>query len=194
VAILPAIVTVVLVVHLLLVQVQGMSTPPGRVAEAARNQPARFFPEFFLRDLFGWTLALALLVAMAALFPWELGEKADPFAPAPVDIRPEWYFVFLFETLKLVPGGSVAGLEFEAIPILLSGAGAIVLVLVPFLDDDPRRRGRSRLFTGLGVAALAYVIGMTAWGYRSPVPLLIAAGLVGLLGVFAWATQHRQLP
>jgi cytochrome b6 len=193
VAILPALATVVLAVHLVLVQVQGMSTPPGRVEEAARNRPARFFPEFLLRDLFGWTLALAMLAAMAALFPWELGEKADPFAPAPPEIRPEWYFIFLFETLKLVPGGSVAGLEFEAIPILLSGAGVAVLVLVPFLDGDPRRRGRSRLFTGLGVAALLYVIGMTAWGYRSPVPILVAAGLVGVLGALAWAMRPRRV-
>jgi cytochrome b6 len=194
VAILPALVTAVLVLHLLLVQVQGMSTPPGRQEESARNRPARFFPEFLLRDLFGWTLALAVLAAMAALFPWELGEKADPFAPAPPNIRPEWYFIFLFETLKLVPGGSLAGLEFEAIPILLSGVGAVALVLVPFLDGDPRRTGRSRLFSGLGVAALAYVIGMTAWGYRSPVPILVVVGLVALLALLALATQSRRVP
>lgn len=194
VAILPALVSGMLVLHLMLVQVQGMSTPPGRHEEAERTRPVRFFPEFLLRDLFGWTLALAVLAAMAALFPWELGEKADPFAPAPPNIRPEWYFIFLFETLKLVPGGSLAGLEFEAIPILLSGLGALVLVLVPFLDGDPRRTGRSRLFSGLGVGALVYAVGMTAWGYRSPVPVLVVVGLVVLLGVLALATQNRHVP
>jgi len=193
VAILPALMTVVLVLHLLLVQVQGMSTPPGRLGEAAERHPMRFFPEFALRDLFGWILALAVLVAMAALFPWELGGKADPFAPAPPDIRPEWYFVFLFETLKLVPGGSVAGLEYEAIPILLSMLGALGLVLVPFLDGDPLRKGRSRLFNGLGAVVLIYAIGMTAWGYRSPVPILVVALLVGLLAVLAWATGSRRV-
>ena len=75
VAILPALATLVLVVHLLLVQVQGMSTPPGSVEETERRRPMRFFPDFALRDLFGWTVALAVLVAMAALFPWEFGEK-----------------------------------------------------------------------------------------------------------------------
>jgi cytochrome b6 len=194
VAILPALVTGVLVLHLALVQVQGMSTPPGREEEAGRRRPVRFFPDFLLRDLFGWTLALAVLATMAALFPWELGEKADPFAPAPPNIRPEWYFIFLFETLKLVPGGSLGGLEYEAIPILLSGLGALVLVLVPFLDADPRRSGRSRLFSGLGIGALVYAVGMTAWGYRSPVPILVVAGLVALMGVLALATQQRHVP
>ena len=44
--------------------------------------PASFFPDCALRDLFGWVLALGVLAAVAALFPWELGVKADPFAPA----------------------------------------------------------------------------------------------------------------
>ena len=59
---------------------------------------------------------MGVLAAIAALFPWELGEKADPFAPAYQDIRPEWYFVFMFQTLKLVPGGQILGIEYEAIP------------------------------------------------------------------------------
>jgi cytochrome b6 len=192
VAILPALATLVLVVHLLLVQIQGMSAPPGSTGEAERRRPMRFFPDFALRDLFGWIVALAVLVAMAALFPWELGEKADPFAPAPANIRPEWYFIFLFETLKLVPGGSVAGLEYEAIPILLSLVGAVGLVLVPFFDNDPLRKGRSRLLSGLGAVALLYAVGMTAWGYRSLVPLVIAVGLIGLLAVLTRAAGDRR--
>ena len=192
VAILPALATLVLMVHLLLVQIQGMSAPPGSTDEAERRRPMRFFPDFALRDLFGWIVALAVLVAMAALFPWELGEKADPFAPAPANIRPEWYFIFLFETLKLVPGGSVAGLEYEAIPILLSLVGAVGLVLVPFFDNDPVRKGRSRLLSGLGAVALLYAVGMTAWGYRSLVPLVIAVGLIGLLAVLTRTAGDRR--
>jgi cytochrome b6 len=192
VAILPAIATLLLALHLTLVQLQGMSVPPGREQEAARRPPLRFFPDFFLRDLFGWVLALGVLAGMAALFPWELGEKADPFAPAPKEIRPEWYFVFLFETLKLVPGGTVGGLEYEAIPILGSLLAGALLLLVPFLDRDPRRRGRSRLFTGLGVVGLGYAVGMTAWGYQSPVPILVLLGITALVGLLSLATAQRR--
>jgi quinol-cytochrome oxidoreductase complex cytochrome b subunit len=179
VAILPALTVALLGLHLLLVQVQGMSVPPAAAGEAARRRPMRFFPDFALRDLFGWTLALGVLAALAALFPWELGEKADPFAPAYKDIRPEWYFMFMFETLKLVPGGEVLGVEYEAIPILLFGLAGLALVLVPFLD----RGGRGRGLTVAGVLAVVYVVGMTARGYRSLVPVwaVLATVLVTLI-------------
>lgn len=192
VAILPAISTVLLAGHLILVQIQGMSVPPSREEEAKRQRPMRFFPGFALRDLFGWVLALGVLCALAALFPWELGEKADPFAPAYKDIRPEWYFMFLFETLKLVPGGEIGGLEYEAIPILLSGLAALLLVLVPFLDRGVIERGRSPAFTVVGVLSLVYMVGMTAWGYRSLVPfyLVFATGL--LVGLHALGTRQVE--
>jgi cytochrome b6 len=96
VAILPAVSALILGVHLFLVQIQGMSVPPRAEEEASQRRPMKFFPNFALRDLFGWILALGVLVAIAALFPWELGEKADPVAPAFKDIRPEWYFMFMF--------------------------------------------------------------------------------------------------
>ena len=143
VAILPALTSVVLLVHLLLVQLQGMSVPPGEEERAKARRAMQFLPDFLLRDLFGWTLALAVLATLAALFPWELGEKADPFAPAFKNIRPEWYFMFMFQTLKLVPGGEIAGIEYEAIPILLFGLVGLCLLLVPFLDRGVVRSGRS---------------------------------------------------
>jgi cytochrome b6 len=181
VAILPALATLFLGLHVVLVQVHGMSVPPhygGR-----RQRQMRFFPDFLLRDLFGWTLALAALASLAALFPWELGEKADPFAPAYKDIKPEWYFMFMFQTLKLVPGGEIAGVEYEAIPILLFGLGGVLLLLVPFLDRGVVRQGRSPAFTWIGTVGLVYMVGMTAWGYRSLVPVyvILATGLLGAI-------------
>jgi cytochrome b6 len=192
VAILPAIVTVLVGLHLLQVQIQGMSVPPTAEEEAARRRPMRFFPNFALRDLLGWLLALAVLAALAALFPWELGDKADPFAPAFKDIRPEWYFMFMFETLKLVPGGEIFGVEFEAIPILLFGCGGLLMVLVPFLDRGVDRGGRSPLFTAIGAVAVCYMVGMTAWGYRSFLPVLIMVGAFVLGLVLELATRRAR--
>src|SRR3972149_4299474 len=106
VAILPAVVTFVLLLHLLLVQVQGMSVPPT-LEKNPNHKSIPFLPNFLLRDLLGWLLALLLLVVLASIFPWELGEKADRLAPAPAGIKPEWYFVFMFQTLKLVPAGGL---------------------------------------------------------------------------------------
>jgi cytochrome b6 len=183
VAILPALTSVVLAVHLLLVQVQGMSVPPGEEERAKSRRAIPFVPDFLLRDLFGWTLALAVLATLAALFPWELGEKANPYAPAPANIRPEWYFMFLFQTLKLVPGGEFLGIEYEAVPILLSGVLALALLLVPFLDRGAVRHGRSLGFTAVGWLGILYIVVLTTWGYRSPVPVYIAlaAGVLAFL-------------
>jgi len=191
VAILPAITTVLLTAHLLFVQLQGMSVPPGREAEAKGRRPMTFFPHFLLRELFGWTLALAMLAAFAALFPWPLGEKADPFAPAPPGIRPEWYFMFMFETLKLVPGGEFLGIEYEVIPILLFALAGVVLVLVPFLDRRVNKTGRSPAFTVVGWIAMAYIVGLTAWGYRSLVPLWVVLLTAVLIVLITVVTRHH---
>jgi cytochrome b6 len=168
VAILPAITTFLLLLHLILVQRHGMSVPPSverRRGGNVRQMP--FVPDFLLRDLFGWTLALGVLAALAALFPWELGEKADPFAPAFADIKPEWYFMFMFQSLKLVPGGDALGIENEAVAVLAFSLAGLLGLLVPFLDRGASRAGRSPLFTAAGALALVFIAVMTSWGYHA---------------------------
>jgi cytochrome b6 len=192
VAILPALTVLLIAFHLLMVQIHGMSVPPSVERKSGPRRAMRFFPHFALRELFGWTLALGVLAALAALFPWELGEKADPFAPAFKDIKPEWYFMFMFETLKLVPGGEVAGVEFEAIPVLLFGLGGLLLILVPFLDRGVVQRMRSPVFTAIGVVALVYIVGMTAWGYRSLVPVYVVLGTGGLVAILSLLTRRQK--
>jgi cytochrome b6 len=189
VAILPLITAAVLAGHLALVQLHGMSVPPGIERKEKRRRSMKFFPHFAVRDLFGWILALGVLAAIAALFPWELGEKADPFAPAYKDIKPEWYFMFMFQTLKLVPGGEILGIEYEAIPILIFGLGGLLLVLVPFLDRSVVKKGRSPIFTVIGVLSLIYIVALTAWGYHSVVPVLLVLATGVLIFVFAMVTR-----
>ena len=179
VAILPAITVFLLVFHLLLVQRHGMSVPLSvERRQAAAPRHMRFVPDFLLRDLFGWVLALGVLAALAALFPWELGEKADPFAPAPADIKPEWYFMFMFQTLKYVPGGDVLGLENEALAVLGFGVIGLVAFLVPFLDRKITLRGRSPVFTFLGGIALIYIAVLSSLGYHAWWPFVTVAVLV----------------
>jgi cytochrome b6 len=174
VAVLPAIATALVGLHLVLVQQHGMSVPPGvastRKDREAPNRTMPFLPNFLLRDLIGWCAALGTLAALAALFPWELGAKADPFAPAPAGIRPEWYFCWMFQTLKLLPG-HILGIEGEILGILaISGAGLLWL-LVPFIDrttEGGAGGGTSRLLTLAGWIIIAYMIVMTVWVYVAP--------------------------
>jgi cytochrome b6 len=163
VAVLPAITTVILGAHLILVQMHGMSVPPG--LEGKDLKKMKFFPGFFLRDLIGWVLAIGALAALAALFPWELGVKADPFAPAPAGIRPEWYFLFMFETLKLIPA-KVLFLVGVVLVILAFGLGGLVWFILPFLDS-PAKPGRRLLFTLIGVFVVLYIVVFTIVGFVS---------------------------
>ena len=161
VAVLPGLVTILLATHLFLVQRLGMSVPPSverKIAEGgapARSMP--FLPNFLLRDMIGWYAALGMLGALAAIFPWELGMKADPFVPAPAGIRPEWYFLFMFQTLKYLPS-KVLFVDGELLGIFGFSAAALVWVAVPFLDRRSGSGRVTRFFTGLGVFALGYMI------------------------------------
>jgi cytochrome b6 len=166
VAILPAVTTLLLGLHLFLVQKHGMSVPPGveREARPARTMP--FVPNFLLRDLVGWLSVLAVLAALAAFFPAELGKKADPFASAPAGIKPEWYFMFMFQTLKYLPS-RIVGIEGEIVGVLGFGVGGLLLLVIPFLDRRAARGDRTRLFTWVGLAVLAYMIVLTYLGYTA---------------------------
>jgi cytochrome b6 len=160
VAILPALMIGVLLVHLALIQVQGMSVPRGTTPR--RSIP--FFPNFLYRELLAWTLALGALAALAAFFPADLGVKADPFASAPEGIKPEWYFLFAFQSLKLLPA-RIGPVEGEAVGVFVLGIGGLLWLLVPFLDRKSSRGEPSPLFTALGAAALLFFAGMTLYGW-----------------------------
>lgn len=162
VAVLPATATALLGAHLALVQLHGMSVPPGQEGKLVRRM--KFFPNFMLRDLVGWLLAIAALAALAAIFPWELGVKADPFASAPAGIKPEWYFLFMFQTLKYLPA-HILWFEGEVVGILAFGLGGLVWLAVPFLDRVPGSRKLKLIFKVFGVAVIAYIAVLTVIGY-----------------------------
>ena len=162
VAILPATTTVILGIHLLLVQMHGMSVPPS--LEDQKVSKMKFVPNFLLRDLIGWILALGVLAALAAIFPWELGHKADAFAPAPEGIKPEWYFLFMFQTLKYLPA-KILFIDGEVVGILAFSLAGLCLFLVPFLNRTPGHTTRKFVFQLVGIAAIVFIVVMTIVGY-----------------------------
>jgi cytochrome b6 len=162
VAVLPAAATVFIGLHVLLVQLHGMSVPPSLKKQDVKKM--KFIPNFLLRDLIGWILAIGVLAALAAIFPWELGEKADPFAPAPAGIKPEWYFLFMFQTLKYIPA-KILGMDGEVLGIMAFNIVALLLFIVPFVDREPGNRKRGLIFNVIGIVALLYIVVMTIVGY-----------------------------
>jgi len=167
VAVLPALTTALVALHLLFVQRQGMSVPidtERRVKAGERLRQMPFFPNYILRDVLAWYVMLAILAALAAFYPWDLGRKADPFAAVPPGIRPEWYFLATFHTLKLLPS-HILGLEGERVGIVAFGLAAAFLVFVPFLDWRASRGERSPAFTVAAVLGLIYLVTFTIIGH-----------------------------
>ena len=165
-AVLPALAVLLLGLHLYMVQKHGMSVPPKVKQERDDLRSFPFFPNFLLRDLVGWLAALAIVAALAAYLPAELGEKADPFASAPAGIKPEWYFMFMFETLKLLPD-HILGVEGDVFGVAFFGLAALFLLLLPVLDRRAKRGKPSPLVTAVGWAVILYMVVFTIKGYTS---------------------------
>ncbi len=145
--ILPLMFGALLAIHLILIQFQGQSLPLGMPPHNVRDQRP-FFSEFLLIDGCVWLLLLGAIATLAVFLPAEVGEKAGVLKPAPLGIKPEWYFLFMFKTLKVVP---------EALGVALFALGALFFLAVPFLDRNARRERRSPGFTALFAVALIYV-------------------------------------
>lgn len=165
IAILPGVFTIILAIHLYFVQIQGMSVPP-EIEKLPENKRRTipFFPDFVLRDFMVWLIVLNIVALLAVFFPWDLGAKADALSPAPAGIRPEWYFMFMFQTLKLIPA-HVWFMEGELFGILLFTIGGFIWFFVPFLDKKAHLGIRSIFWTWFGIGLIIYIIVLTTWGY-----------------------------
>lgn len=155
----------ILAFHLWLVQRHGNAVPPGeeRVPESERRS-IPFFPNFLAKDLAMWLIALNVLAILASLYPWQLGAPADPAAPAPEGIHPEWYFMSQFQVLKVF-GRWMPGITGEFAGILLFSVGGLLWGLIPLFDKDNRASMRARMATWFGMAAMFGLIALTIWGY-----------------------------
>ena len=165
VALFPGIFTVLLGIHLILIQRQGMSEPIGYEHEPGKElKTMPFFPNFILRDLLLWLIVLNVLAILAVFFPWELGKKADSFASAPAGIKPEWYFLFMFQTLKFIPA-KILSLDGELLGVMTFGLCGALWLLVPFWDRKSARGENNRFITYVGIFVVLFIIILTIIGW-----------------------------
>ena len=145
VVLLPGILLIILALHLLLVQILGTSAPIGYKESGRIKGYEKFFPTFLAKDAVGWLIGFGIIVYLSIISPWEIGIQANPLAPAPLGIKPEWYFWGQFLLLKefTFPNGELAA-------IALFTTAAIVWVITPFIDKKASREERSPWFTVLG--------------------------------------------
>jgi cytochrome b6 len=167
VAILPLLFTFMLVFHLFFIQKQGMHEPDSfKKLTEDKKKYMRFFPNFALKDALVWLIVFNTLLFLALIFPWELGLKADPFTSAPAGIIPEWYFVFMFQTLKIIPA-HVLFIDGEVLGILAFAAGGLIWMIVPFIKINDKPNARFNLMKWIGIVLVVYIIVLTVIGYIS---------------------------
>jgi quinol-cytochrome oxidoreductase complex cytochrome b subunit len=126
-----------------------------------------FFPNYIILEVIVSYLVLAALIVLATVLPIGLEEKANPFS-TPEHIKPEWYFLWIYQFIKLPPYVVGPGLLAELAGIFIPAIGILLLILLPFLDRKPERHPlRRRLaLTVMGVILVIFVA-LSIWGWYS---------------------------
>ena len=164
VALLPLALFAVVGLHLTLVRLQGTSPlkrtdePEPDREELLQSGGKPFFPNHVLKEGIAAYLLVGILLTLAILAPFHLGEPANPFE-TPEGIKPEWYFLPMFQLLKYMP---------EPVAVALPGLVGLLLFLLPLLDRSPERHPRRRpLAMGIGIAFLVITLTLGILGKLS---------------------------
>jgi quinol-cytochrome oxidoreductase complex cytochrome b subunit len=130
----------------------------------AQGKP--FFPYAVAKDAAMACIVMVVIIGMAIVLGAELGPKADPTTTTYVP-RPEWYFFFLFELLRVVKPAELTPLATIGIPTL----ALILLLLLPFYDRGPERRPERRpIATTAGILTIFAMAYLTYAGAQAGSP------------------------
>ncbi len=120
-----------------------------------KSQGKPFFPYAVAKDSLMAVFVLFVIILMAVLFGAELGPKADPTTTTYTP-RPEWYFFFHFELLRVVKPPELVFVATIGIPTLC----LVLLLLLPFIDRNAERHPLKR-----PIATLTGIAVILAMGY-----------------------------
>src|SRR5688500_14802175 len=120
-----------------------------------KSQGKPFFPYAVAKDAVMACVVMAAIIMMSLILGAELGPKADPTTTTYVP-RPEWYFFFLFELLRVIKPAILTPVATIGIPTI----AMILLFLLPFYDRGPERRPERR-----PIATAAGIFTIVAMGY-----------------------------
>lgn len=130
----------------------------AEIEQQAKETTVPFYPDHVSLEakvVIGISI-IALLVGLIGLFaPVGLGEPADPMN-TPAHVKPEWYFLGLYQLLKYI--SKTAG---AVLPIL----AVLVITFWPFIDRKPDTSRKSYNRRAIGVTIfMVILIAMTIWG------------------------------
>ena len=130
-----------------------------------KKETVPFYPDH-IRIEFYVVIGILVLVLVAGvlgmLSPVGLEAPADPLN-TPLHVKPEWYFLGLYQVLKLVPPTilGINGSMFAVVVILLA---VVALILWPFLDTKQDSKKAMRLRWIFCIAAILIMVALTIWG------------------------------
>src|SRR5881409_1230890 len=134
-----------------------------------KNQGKPFFPYAVAKDSAMACVVLLIIIVMSIVLGAELGPKADPTTTTYTP-RPEWYFFFLFELLRVIKPPALVPLATIGIPTICM----ILLFLLPFYDRNAERRPERRpLATATGIFVIAAMAFLTYEGANAGSPTKI---------------------
>lgn len=140
---------------------------PYQHPEYPEEETIPFFPNYIILEVITSYILLAGLIVLVTLLPVGLEEQADPFS-TPAHIKPEWYFLWIYQFIKVPPLVVGPGLLAELLGIAIPAVGIVLLLLLPFLDRKPERHPRNRkLAMVILLIILLVFVALSIWGWYS---------------------------
>jgi menaquinol-cytochrome c reductase cytochrome b/c subunit len=131
-----------------------------------KTQGKPFFPYAVAKDSAMAAIVLLVIIVLSIVLGAEMGPKADPTTTTYVP-RPEWYFFFLFELLRVIKPPQFVPLATIGVPTICM----ILLFLLPFYDRSPERRPERRpIATAAGIFTIAAMAFLTYLGASAGSP------------------------
>ena len=176
VMLLPLTIAALVGAHLFLLQRTGISTPPFGLKDTKNQwqgssyryeshaEGIPFLPNYALQDMTSIAVYFAFFLAVVFFGP-NIFFPADAFVPAnpfqtPAHIKPEWYFLPNYQTLKIFPS--------ELIGLAVQGGAMTFLALFPFIDRGKEKHPLKRpLFMACSIGGILLYIGLMIWGHYS---------------------------
>jgi len=176
----PAILTVLVALHLMIFRWNGPAGPP--IDAPPKLKPGRFWPDQMYMDTVVSFAMFAVIVLLSFVSPAPLDDKADPNNTAFVPY-PAWYFMALFALLNIVGGvQNPTLLEFLDLvaTIIVPGGLVLLLILLPFVDRNPSRRlSRRPWVLGLTAATMFGALGLSVLGQVNVQKQQVLNGVAG---------------
>lgn len=153
-AVLPGTMILLIVVHITLIRLHGVTELRFEDEPPAAPRHYDFFPDHLLTELSIGLVLMILLSALATVLPATLGPRADPLT-TPEVIKPEWWFYVSFRWLKLFSLTAA---------VLSTGLIVAAMFLWPWIDSILRRvTGVEEISVWIGILATSLLIGLTVW-------------------------------